>query len=67
VVRRQPDGSFAAVAWEHALHDTVIVASSEPEELVALCDRVVCIRQGRVAGVLENAEITEREITRVIS
>ena len=46
---------------------TVIVASSEPEELVALCDRVVCIRDGRVVAVLEGAAIDEDEITHAVA
>jgi ABC-type sugar transport system ATPase subunit len=46
---------------------TVIVASSEPEELVALCDRVVCIRDGRVASVLEGAAIHEDAITHAVA
>jgi ABC-type sugar transport system ATPase subunit len=46
---------------------TVIVASSEPEELVALCDRVVCIRDGRVVSILEGAAIDEDDITHAVA
>lgn len=44
----------------------VVVASSEPEELVALADRVVCVRDGKVARVLEGRDITELAITSAI-
>jgi ABC-type sugar transport system ATPase subunit len=50
-----------------AAHYTVIVASSEPDELTAVCDRVVCIRAGSVSAVLERESITEHEITRAIA
>lgn len=45
----------------------LVVASSEPEELVALCDRVVCIKHGVVAVVLEGAQVTEEAIAHAIS
>ncbi|UTI62345.1 sugar ABC transporter ATP-binding protein [Paraconexibacter antarcticus] len=49
-------------------HDrVVVVASSEPDELVALCDRVVCIRDGRVAAVLEGDRVTEAAIAGAIA
>ncbi|WP_224701652.1 sugar ABC transporter ATP-binding protein [Devosia aquimaris] len=43
---------------------SVIVISSEMQEVIGLSHRVVVMRQGRVAGVLEGAEITESEIMR---
>jgi ABC-type sugar transport system ATPase subunit len=45
----------------------VIVASSDPEELAALADRVVCIRHGQVAAVLEHDAVTEHAITDAIA
>jgi ABC-type sugar transport system ATPase subunit len=45
----------------------VLVASSEPEELIALCDRVVCLHDGRVSAVLVGSEITEHAILRAVS
>jgi ABC-type sugar transport system ATPase subunit len=49
-------------------HDrVVVVASSEPDELVALCDRVVCIHDGRVAAVLEGDRVTEAAIAGAIA
>jgi ribose transport system ATP-binding protein len=42
----------------------IIVISSEMQEVIGLSHRVVVMRQGRMAGVLEGAEITEAEIMR---
>jgi len=42
----------------------VIVISSELQEVIGLSHRVVVMRSGRLAGVLEGAEITEEEIMR---
>lgn len=39
-----------------------IVISSEQEELLGLCHRVVVMRDGRIAGVLAGEELTEEEI-----
>jgi ABC-type sugar transport system ATPase subunit len=46
---------------------TVIVASSDPEELAALAHRVICIRRGHVSAVLEDDAVTERAITLAIA
>ncbi len=46
---------------------TVIVASGEFEELEALCDRVVCLRDGRVSATLEGESIAEGTIARAIA
>jgi ABC-type sugar transport system ATPase subunit len=56
-----------AALRELALERTVIVASSDPEELTALADRIVCIRHGEVAVVLDSDNISERAITEAIS
>lgn len=42
----------------------IIVISSEMQEVIGLSHRVVVMRNGRMAGVLEGAEITEAEIMR---
>jgi len=42
----------------------VIVISSELQEVIGLSHRIVVMRSGRIAGVLEGAEITEEEIMR---
>ena len=43
---------------------SIIVISSEMQEVIGLSHRVVVMREGRLAGVLEGAEITEGEIMR---
>jgi ABC-type sugar transport system ATPase subunit len=40
----------------------VLVASGEAEELIGVCDRVVCIRDGVTSEVLEGDQITEHAI-----
>jgi ABC-type sugar transport system ATPase subunit len=45
----------------------IVVASSEPDELAALCDHVVCIRDGQVAAVLAGETINEHAITAAIA
>lgn len=45
----------------------VIVASSDPEELAAIADRVVCIRHGVVAAELTGDAVTEHAITAAIA
>ncbi len=42
----------------------IIVISSEMQEVIGLSHRVVVMRQGRMAGVLEGSEIREAEIMR---
>ncbi len=39
-----------------------ILISSELEEIIGMCDRVVVMREGRVAGILEGEGIGEEEI-----
>ena len=43
---------------------SIIVVSSEMQEIIGLCHRVIVMREGRIAGMLEGAEITESEIMR---
>ena len=43
----------------------VIVISSEEEELIGLCSRVLVMAQGRVTGELAGEEITKEEILRL--
>jgi ribose transport system ATP-binding protein len=40
----------------------VVVISSEVEELVMLCDRIVVMREGEVTGVVSGDEITEDRV-----
>mgnify|MGYP001288587309 FL=1 len=43
---------------------SVIVISSEMTEVIGLCDRVIVMRSGRIAGEVSGAEITEEAIVR---
>lgn len=43
---------------------SVIVVSSEMQEVIGLCTRVAVMREGRIVGMLEGDEINEREIMR---
>ncbi|WP_334063317.1 sugar ABC transporter ATP-binding protein [Limimaricola cinnabarinus] len=43
----------------------VVVVSSEMQEVIGLCDRVMVLRRGRLAGVLEAGEIGEDAIVRL--
>jgi ribose transport system ATP-binding protein len=52
----------------HFIHDLVrsgiscILISSEMEEILGLCNRVVVMREGRVTGILEEDQMNEAEI-----
>lgn len=41
---------------------SIIVVSSELSEVVAECDRIIVIRQGRIVGELENEEIDKDNV-----
>lgn len=43
---------------------SVIVVSSEMQEVIGLCTRVAVMREGRIVGMLEGDEINEHEIMR---
>ena len=40
----------------------VVLISSELEEIIGMCDRVLVMREGRIAGELEGRALEEREI-----
>lgn len=40
----------------------VIIISSEMEEIIGMCDRVIVMRQGKIVGELEKEEITENNL-----
>ncbi len=42
--------------------NTIVFYSTENNELLGLCDRIVVFKQGRITTVLEGAKLTEREI-----
>jgi ABC-type sugar transport system ATPase subunit len=60
------------LATKNALHhlvrstaargNAVILISSELEELVAVCDRVLCIRDGQLVGELTGASLTPQRL-----
>ena len=45
----------------------IIVISSELPELLGLCDRVLVIREGRLAGELDADEMSEEAVIRLAS
>ncbi len=45
---------------------SVIVISSDMPEILGLSDRVMVMRQGRMAGVLEGSEISETAVVRLV-
>jgi ribose transport system ATP-binding protein len=45
-----------------AAGNAVLVVSSEMPELIALCDRILVMCEGRLAGELSGDCITEREL-----
>ncbi|GAA0991065.1 sugar ABC transporter ATP-binding protein [Subtercola frigoramans] len=45
----------------------ILVASAEAEELIGVCDRVICIHNGEVSQVLEGDAITEHALARATS
>ena len=52
----------------HGLIDaghSVIVVSSEMTEVIGLCDRVVVMRRGRIAGEVSGADVNEESIVRL--
>jgi putative xylitol transport system ATP-binding protein len=53
---------YAVMSDFAARGGTVVMASSEIEEVLGMADRVVVIRDGRVAGTLMRAEATPRAL-----
>jgi len=43
----------------------ILIASSDAEELVDVCDRVIVMRNGRKVGELSGALLNEKEIFRM--
>lgn len=44
---------------------TILVASSDTPEILGLCDRVIAMREGRIAGELARAEATQEALLRL--
>ncbi|MEQ9566333.1 MAG: ATP-binding cassette domain-containing protein, partial [Pseudomonadales bacterium] len=45
----------------------VLVISSEMPELIGLCDRILVLHEGRIAGQVEDENMTEEEIMKLAS
>ena len=43
----------------------IVIASTDAEELVDVCDRVIVFRHGAIAGVLSRAELSEEQLLRM--
>jgi ribose transport system ATP-binding protein len=41
---------------------SVLYASSEPEELIRIADRVIVLSRGQIAGIVAGADLTERNL-----
>ncbi len=61
----------AKVEIYHLINDlsrqgsAIIVISSETSELMGICDRILVMRKGRIAGELEKNSFSEEEILRI--
>lgn len=53
---------YAIIAQLVARGAAVLLASSDLQELLGLCDRIVVLSDGRLTGVLDRAEATEEQI-----
>lgn len=77
VVFMEDPTSGVDIGARYAIYDLVrryaetgipfVVCSSDIEDFVGLCDRVIVLVEGRVAGELRGAAITEAELLRSIS
>ena len=59
------DELYRLIAGMTAEGTSVIMTSSELPELLALSDRVLVLHHGRVAGILEGADLTESNVIRL--
>ena len=58
---------IAAQLRERARDIGVVVASSDPSEIVQVADRVVVVAGGDVAGELSVSEVTTQELSRLMA
>ena len=58
---------IAAQLRERARHIGVVVASSDPAEIVQVADRVVVIAGGDVTGELSVSDVTTLELSRLMA
>ena len=40
----------------------ILIISEELSELIGMCDRILVMRQGRIAGALQRSEFTQEKI-----
>ena len=45
----------------------IILVSSEMSELLASCDKIVCMFEGKITGILDNKEAGEESIMKLVS
>jgi ABC-type sugar transport system ATPase subunit len=45
----------------------VLFASSELDEVLALSDRIVCLREGEITGVIDAGDATEESLMRLMT
>jgi ABC-type multidrug transport system ATPase subunit len=45
----------------------LLVGSSDPEELISLCDRIVAIRRGTIAAEWPAQKVSERQLLSAIT
>ena len=45
----------------------IILVSSEMSELIASCDKIVCMFEGKITGILDNREASEETIMKLVS
>jgi ribose transport system ATP-binding protein len=56
---------YGLIREQAAAGRAVLVVSSELAELIGLCDRIVVLHQGRIAGRFERGAVTEEELLHV--
>ncbi len=56
-----------AVVRELAAGNRGILLAAEPDELAAVCDRVVCLSRGKVVGELVGEHVKEDQIVSAIT
>ena len=65
--QRQPQQNLAAQLRDRARDIGVVVASSDPSEIVQVADRVVVVAGGDVAGELSVSDVTTHELSRLMA
>jgi ribose transport system ATP-binding protein len=50
----------------HSDGASILVTSTDIDELVALCDQILIFKSGRIAGKLSGSKISANEVSRMI-